>query len=316
VCSSDLFTLVAEAATTQTPQVPLPPNGVDFTGRRVLIVDDNATNRRIARTYVNQWRMEPVDLGSPGAALDLLRRGEDFDVAVLDYQMPEMDGVELAQAIHALPRYSRLPLVLLTSVNVGKHELRGSEGHFKVILNKPIKPSFLFDAVAQALVDAPRRMGQRQNLPAWEDDLGQRYPLKLLLAEDNTVNQKVATLMLSRLGYSVDVVADGNEAIRAIERQHYNVVLMDVQMPELDGLSATQQICARWPASERPRIIAMTANASPDDRLACLQAGMDDYISKPVTPAALTEALKRAIAVHHPEVDGMLNLSRTIPPPR
>jgi len=307
------FTIAGDVAQAEAPQLPTYPIGLDMTGRRVLVVDDNATNRRIARTYVSQWQMEAVDIAAPEAALDLLRRGEDFDVAVLDYQMPDMDGVQLAQAIHALPRYQRLPLVLLSSVSVGRQELQGAEGHFKAIINKPIKPSFLFDALAQALIDAPRRLSARQNLPVWESDLAKRYPLKVLLAEDNVVNQKVATLMLSRLGYDCDVAADGREAIRALERQHYDLVFMDVQMPELDGLSATRLICERWPAGERPRIVAMTANASPHDRQICLEAGMDDYISKPVTPPALTEAIKRAISVKNPEMEALLSHATTLP---
>ena len=307
------FTLPAEAAPVQAASLPAQSSHVDFTGRRVLIVDDNATNRRIARTYVRQWRMDPIDVATPEAALDLLRRGEEFDVAVLDYQMPSLDGVQLARAIHALPRQRQLPLVLLTSVSVGRQELAGAESDFKVIINKPIKPSFLFDALAQALIDAPRRVGPRQATPAWESDLARRYPLRLLLVEDNAVNQKVATLMLSRLGYQCDIAGNGREALQALERQPYDLVLMDIQMPELDGLAATRAIRERWPAGERPRIVAMTANASPDDRQACIEAGMDDYISKPVTPASLTEALKRAIACDHPEVEPSLQHSITLP---
>ena len=307
------FTLPAEAAPAQAASLPVSSAGVDFSGRRVLIVDDNATNRRIARTYVGQWRMDPIDVATPETALDLLRRGEEFDVAVLDYQMPGLNGVELARAIHALPRQRQLPLVLLTSVSVGRQELAGAESDFKVIINKPIKPSFLFDALAQALVDAPRRAGLRQAAPAWESDLARRYPLRLLLTEDNAVNQKVATLMLSRLGYQCDIAGNGREALQALERQPYDLVLMDIQMPELDGLAATREICRRWAAGERPRIVAMTANASPEDRQACLDAGMDDYISKPVTPASLTEALKRAIARDHPEVEPSLQHSITLP---
>ena len=307
------FTMPAEVAPPQARALPASSAAVDFSGRRVLIVDDNATNRRIARTYVGQWRMDPIDVATPEAALDLLRRGEEFDVAVLDYQMPGLDGVQLARAIHALPRQRRLPLVLLTSVSVGRHELAGAESDFKVILHKPIKPSFLFDALAQALVDAPRRAGLRQNAPAWESDLARRYPLRVLLAEDNAVNQKVATLMLSRLGYQCDVAANGLEAIQALERQPYDLVLMDIQMTELDGLSATREIRRRWPAGERPRIVAMTANASPEDRQSCLDAGMDDYVSKPVTPATLTEALKRTIARDNPEMEPSLQHTMTLP---
>jgi len=293
------FTIRAEAAPISQPQVPVNPAAVDMTGRRVLIIDDNATNRRIARTYVTQWRMEATDFAAPDTALEVLRRGEVFDIALLDYQMPDVDGVELARAIHALPRCADLPLVLLSSVGMTRTELRGAEDEFKAIVTKPIKPSFLFDAMVNALANVPRRVNVRRN-EGFESGLAERHPLRVLVAEDNPFNQKVALLLLKRLGYTADVAADGREAIRALERQPYDVVFMDVQMPELDGLATTREILARWPPERRPRVVAMTANASTEDRHACLQAGMDDYISKPVTAHALTDALKRAIVTRGP----------------
>lgn len=295
------FRFFAELAPSDRAVVPVAGGAVDLAGRRVLIVDDNATNRHIARTYVSQWKMEPVDVSSPAAALDLLRRGEFFDLALLDYQMPDQDGIDLAEAIHRLPGCNELPLILLTSVGMGITELRGSRHEFQGIVNKPLKPSFLFDAVAHTLATTPRRMTARRTLQGFETGLGSRYPLRVLVVEDNTVNQKVALLLLSRLGYSADIAANGREGVDAALRQPYDLILMDIQMPELDGLSATRELLRRL-SGGRPRIVAMTANASPDDRQVCLEAGMDDYISKPVTPGALTEALKRCIATTHPEM--------------
>ena len=297
------FTIVARVAEVSSSQVPVMPGAADLSNRRILVVDDNATNRRIVRTYVTQWKMVAVDLAAAESALDLLKRGEEFDLAILDYQMPGMDGVDLAKAIHAVPRFATLPLILLSSVGVTSRELRGAQAEFAATITKPIKPSPLFDAIANALSTVPRKVVLRPQKPQFEGGIGKSYPLKILVAEDNPVNQKVARLLLSRLGYEPDIVADGREAIRAIERQHYDIVFMDVQMPELDGLAATAEIVKRWDRDSRPRIIAMTANASADDRIACLEVGMDDYISKPVTPTALTEALKRTIARTNPEVD-------------
>ena len=300
--STFCFTIVSRVAHGAAPTVPVAPGAADFSNRRILIVDDNATNRRILHTYVSQWKMTAIDLAAGGSALDLLKHGEEFDLAILDYQMPGMDGVDLARAIHAIPRFEGLPLILLSSVSVTSRELRGAQAEFAAIITKPIKPSPLFDAIAGALSTVPRKVTLRAPKPQFEAAIGKDYPLKILVAEDNPVNQKVARLLLTRLGYEPDIVADGREAIRALERQHYDVVFMDVQMPELDGLSATREIVRRWAPASRPRIVAMTANASADDRLACMDAGMDDYVSKPVTPTALTEALKRTIHRDHPEV--------------
>ena len=299
--STFYFTILAGAATNQTSEVPVHPATVNMAGQRILIVDDNATNRNIARTYVTRWKMAATDLENPESALDLLRRGEQFDLALLDFQMPDMNGMELARAIHALPRYKELPLVLLSSVNIGERELQGGRSEFKVILNKPLKPSFLFDAIAVGLAAAPRRFASQPSGIHWETGLGERYPLRVLLVEDNVVNQKVALLMLGRLGYSADVAANGIEAVTAVDRKEYDLVLMDVQLPEMDGLAATGEIIRRHPHN-RPRIIAMTANATAEDRQICLEAGMDDYISKPVSPSSLTDALKRAIAKRSPEL--------------
>ena len=288
------FTVQAEPAPEQLPQVPVHPSAMDLSGRRVLIVDDNATNRHIARTYVMQWKMEAMDFSVPESALDVLKRGEPFDIALLDLQMPGMDGVDLARAIHALPRYAELPLVLLSSVGVSPAELCNGENEFKVRVTKPIKPSFLFDAIAQALANVPRRVVIR-NSDSWDGELGQRHPLRILLAEDNVVNQKVALLMLRRIGYTADIAANGREAVQALERQQYDLVFMDVQMPEVDGMAATREIVARWPRHSRPRIVAMTANAMVEDRRICIEAGMDDFISKPTTAGTLSAAIYRAI---------------------
>src|SRR5919201_2428566 len=233
--------------------------------------------------------MDPVALELPAAALELIAQGEPFDVAVLDMMMPEMDGVALARAIREHRSESELPLLLLTSL--GRLPQLQSEGLFSAQLAKPLKASQLYNTLLQLLT--PARGGEEEDEPV-TDGKHARSALRILLAEDNAMNQKVALRLLERLGYRADVANNGLEAIQALERQPYDVVLMDVQMPELDGLDASRRICERWPAESRPHIIAMTANAMPEDREACFAAGMHDYVAKPIRADELEEALRRA----------------------
>ena len=258
-------------------------------GKRVLVVDDNATNREIVARHARSWAMEPVSFEGPAEALARIVAGEPFDVGVLDMMMPLMDGLTLAREIRRHRDEHELPLVLLTSL--GRLPKSESAGDFAVQLAKPVRASQLYNALLKAL--AGRGPDGAVSELAPHDGTVETSPLRILLAEDNAVNQKVALRLLDRLGYRADVVWNGREAVEAIERTHYDVVLMDVQMPELDGLDASRRICARWAREERPRIVAMTANAMPEDREACLAAGMDDYVAKPIRPEALAEALRR-----------------------
>jgi PAS domain S-box-containing protein len=286
--------------TVRAPAAPAPaPTRRDLSGlqpslrgKRVLVVDDNETNRRILGTYLNAWGALPRATGSPGDALEWIRAGERFDVGILDMHMPEMDGIALARALRAHAAGTALPLVLFTSL--GRREARAEREGFAAYLHKPIKPSQLFDALVSVLADQPIHVAPREGAPGELDpDLGRRHPLRILLAEDNVVNQKVALRLLAQMGYRADVAANGLEAIEALERQAYDVVLMDVQMPELDGFEASREINRRWPRGRRPRIVAMTANAMQGDRERCEAAGMDDYVSKPIRVDELVAALER-----------------------
>ncbi|NET09897.1 MAG: response regulator, partial [Symploca sp. SIO2B6] len=268
-------------------------------GKRVLIVDDNTTNRRILNHQVTSWGMLTRLAASGQEALRWFQEGEVFDLAILDMQMPEMDGLTLAKQIHSLPETTQLPLVMLTSI--GRHEIdQGTvDAHFAAFLNKPIKQSLLFDIVVGVLDNNSVPVEKKSITSSTIDHhLAKRLPLRILLVEDNAVNQKLATQLLTRMGYRPDVAGNGLEALDAIRRQHYDVVLMDVHMPEMDGLTATKYICQEWTPSERPRIIAMTANAMQGDRTMCLEAGMDDYVSKPIRIDELVDALKAC----HPRV--------------
>ena len=254
-------------------------------GRRLLVVDDNATNLEIVRRQAHSWGMEPVPVGRPDVALRLLDAGEPFDVAVLDHLMPGMDGVELAREVRR--RRPDLPLILVTSL--GRIPSGEVVREFDAQLSKPLKVGQLRDALSRAL-EAPTDEGAPA--PPQPAEAG-RSPIDILLVEDGAVNQTVALGMLARLGHRADVAWNGLEALEALDRRRYDVVLMDVQMPELDGLDATRRIRDRW-RNGGPHIIAMTANAMADDREECLAAGMDDYLAKPIRLEALAEALRAA----------------------
>jgi CheY-like chemotaxis protein len=258
--------------------------------KRVLIVDDNATNRRILTLQLHNWGMLSRDTESPDEAIQWLKRGDPFDLAILDLQMPVMDGISLAREIRDLRDEKTMPIILSTSL--GRHEEEEATNLFAAFLNKPIKPSQLFDALAGIFAAQPieEKKAAAEKIKEGQE-LARHHPLRILLAEDILVNQKLALRLLEQMGYRADVASNGIEAIQSVERQTYDVVLMDVQMPEMDGLEASRRICARWPRGQRPTIIAMTANAMMGDREMCLEAGMDDYLSKPIRRDELMKAL-------------------------
>jgi CheY-like chemotaxis protein len=270
--------------------------------QRILVVDDNATNRRVACAHLGAWGFQFEEASTPNEALDRLRtaaaRGQPFLAALLDYQMPEMDGIELGRRIKADAELRATHLLLLTSVgHLGHSEIARSVG-FARYLTKPIKPSFLFDALigsmcgagsvgtAEPGADAPPG-------PAGAGPLAGDRALRILVAEDNVVNQRVALRTLERQGHRAVAVGNGVEVLRALELAPYDLILMDCQMPEMDGFEATREIRRREPPDRRIPILAMTANALQGAREECLAAGMDDYIAKPVRPRDLAAALER-----------------------
>jgi len=275
----------------------------DLDKLHVLIVDDNATNRRILCHQSRCWGMVPTETESAREALTLLTaavaEGAAYDLAILDLMMPEMDGFDLARAIKATPEIAYLPLVLLTSFGERRHNSVAQEIGIAAYLTKPVRQSKLFETLTTAMSDAvesattskslslPRRerRGVRQHEAKISDEL-------ILVAEDNIVNQKVAVRQLKKLGFRADAVANGREAIEALGRIPYALVLMDCQMPEMDGYAATIEIRRLEGATKRTPIVAMTAHALEGEREKCIEAGMDDYISKPVK----TEEMERVLA--------------------
>jgi len=262
----------------------------ELAGKRVLIVDDNASNRLLLKLQTERWGMRARDTNSPAVALEWIVQGDPFDVALLDYQMPEMDGIELAREIRAV-RGARAPVLILLSSTGQSLASAHADAGFAAGLSKPLRLSHLRDRLLETIGD--QRSTSADAVPPVARDVGSTLPLRILLAEDNAINQKVALRLLERLGYAADVVGDGRQALARLDHAAYDVILMDVQMPEMDGLEASRAICARWAASERPCIIAMTAEAMQGDRDKCLAAGMDDYIVKPVTLDRLAVALAK-----------------------
>jgi signal transduction histidine kinase/DNA-binding response OmpR family regulator len=301
--------------TIEAPVVESPPSRrriepglhLELQGRRVLIVDDNATNRRVLAAQVGKWGMDPRDTDDPSQALQWLEQGERFDLAILDMYMPKMDGIALARRIRER-HGSALPLALFSSA--GAREAGDAATLFNARLTKPIHQSQLFDTLVNLLAHArparpaPAPTGEGGR-PKIDPTMAARHPLRILLAEDNAVNQKLAMRLLQQMGYRADLASNGIEAVESVQRQAYDVVLMDVQMPELDGLGATRRICELMAPPRRPHIVAMTANAMQGDEQMCIDAGMDDYLTKPIRVeqlvAALNKAAPRRDRLHDPD---------------
>jgi PAS domain S-box-containing protein len=257
-----------------------------FDGRRLLIVDENATVGRVLCQQAVAWGLQPRATRDAAEALGWLEKGEMFDLALIDAAGPESPGIDFVRRMRRWRTPAQLPILLLTAPG---HLQPPAELTIAACVNKPVKPAALFERAAEIFAGrvAPRAAVAVPD----QTSLAGGHPLNILLAEDNPVNQRVAKLMLQRLGYRADVVANGVELLEAAERQAYDLVLTDVQMPVMDGVQAARELCARFPREERPRIVAITANASTSDRDLCLAAGMDDFITKPIRTEDLRSVL-------------------------
>ncbi len=297
--STFAFNVVLDLQEAQPSQnLPIPESFHQF---KVLVVDDNATNRKLLRYQLRSWGCRYEEAADGESALERLRHavqlGRRFSCALLDYQMPGMDGEELARRIKADPDLAGVPLVLLTSVSGLSDTARMHEAGFAAYLSKPIKQSQLFDCIA-SVISMPAADAQlcktkivtRHSL----EQTRERARVRILVAEDNVVNQKVATRTLDKLGFRSEVAANGVEAIAALERTRFDLVLMDCQMPEMDGFEATRRVREKEQGSQTHLpIVAMTANAMAGDREQCLAAGMDDYIAKPFNPSELVGVIEK-----------------------
>ncbi len=282
----------------------LPHPRADLRGLRVLAVDDNATNRAIVQEQAASWGMECVAVGTGAQALERLRAagsgGSAFDVALLDLQMRDMDGLELAEAIKQDEKLSGVRLVLLSSVGQRGQAARARQLDVAAYLTKPVRLSQLHDCLVHVLGPAgaattaePAGAGMPLVTRHTLAEAHRRNRARILVVENNPLHQKVAVRVLERLGYRVDVASNGTEALAATEQDAYAAVLMDCQMPGMDGLETTARIRDREAHPRRTPIIAMTASVLAGDRERCLAAGMDDYLSKPMSTSTLAEALTR-----------------------
>ncbi|MBD1937773.1 PAS domain S-box protein [Microcoleus sp. FACHB-68] len=277
-----------------------------LSGRRLLVVDDNATNRKVVHHQVTRWGMQVDEADSAAAALQALQEAWEqkmpYDVAVLDMQMPQTDGLSLGEQIKANSALARVPLIMLTSTNQRDEVKQALKIGFAAYLVKPVKPSRLLDTILTVLDTSERPVaisdGEYLSKPADPlPEVSGKPKLRILIAEDNSINQKVALKQLSSAGYEADVAANGEEVLQLLKTIPYDLVLMDCQMPILDGFNTTIEIKRRqenaFAAGRRPVVIAMTANAMKEDRDRCLSAGMDDYLSKPVSKEKLIATIER-----------------------
>ncbi|WP_128544543.1 hybrid sensor histidine kinase/response regulator [Larkinella soli] len=287
--STFFFTLTTEVSRQNKRQYIL-CNQAGNEGKQVLIVDDNQTNLTILKSQLEQWKLVPTLAASGRQALDILQTKPGFDLVITDMQMPGMDGIELARTIRKL--HPALPIILLSSIGDESH--KNNPGLFSALLTKPVKQQQLCRQVQQVLKSQPESAPQpaavaRQQLLT--EEFARHFPLQILLAEDNPLNQKLAIRILNKLGYDPKLAQNGRQVLEQLVTQSFDLILMDVHMPEMDGLEATRLI--RKARAAQPRIIAMTAGVMQEDRDACFQAGMDDYITKPVNIQELMGKLEK-----------------------
>jgi signal transduction histidine kinase/CheY-like chemotaxis protein/ligand-binding sensor domain-containing protein len=257
-------------------------------GKKILVVDDNETNLMILKSHLESWKLAPVLAASGKEALKILAENSDFDLVLTDMQMPRMDGVVLTRLIKQL--YPELPCILLSSV--GDECSKNNMHLFSSILMKPIKQHILSKHLLGALRSQEKIVTEETSVnQKLQQKFSLQYPLRILVAEDNLINQKVIQHILHKLGYDPQIVHNGLEAVKTVSQQTFDVILMDMQMPEMDGLEATQTIRSRY--DEQPVIIALTANTMQGDEEECLKAGMDDYLRKPIKLEELTGMLTK-----------------------
>lgn len=266
-------------------------NTAELEGKKILVVDDNQTNRRILKAQLELRKFAVTVVNSAAEAL-LTLTNHSFDLVVTDMHMPEMDGADLAKAIKR--KHKELPIILLSSV--GDDRSKQYKEFFYAMLAKPVKHQELYKVVIEALKKEGRVHLGEQRKQLLTQDFARNYPMQILIAEDNQINQVMLTTILKKLGYQPALAANGKLAIEAHKKNPYDLILMDVQMPEMDGLEASNLI--RHADFKQPVIIAVTANAMQEDRDACMRAGMDDYISKPIEVEKLVEILSKW-SIHH-----------------
>jgi signal transduction histidine kinase/CheY-like chemotaxis protein/ligand-binding sensor domain-containing protein len=260
-------------------------NTVIFENKKVLIIDDNSTNLLILDTQLSKLKMEVFEAYSGQRALTILQDVKDIDIIITDMQMPDMDGVEASKKIKAI--HPNIPIVLLSSI--GNETQKEHPGLFEYVLTKPVRQQALYNVIEAVLQKQQRVDGVVQHKNVLSADFATKYPLRMLVAEDNPLNQKLILRVLNKLGYQPHLANDGQQVMDCMQKNVYDIILMDIQMPNMDGLQATRLI--RQTYGDKPLILALTANAMNNDKEACFKAGMNGYLSKPLKLKLLVEAL-------------------------
>lgn len=276
------FTIKTRVSNINPPKIFLKSSMPALKNKRVLIVDDNETNLQIINLQCKNWGMIPRSTPNGKEAIKWINNNDPFDIAILDMLMPEMDGIELSQEIRKLRTKEELPIIMLTSAGKYDVDKEMTEKLFSAFVSKPIKQSQLYNIILNVTVKESDLDAEDVKKKVVDRDMSSKLPMRILVAEDNIINQKLILKILAQLGYKADVVGNGIEVIETLKRQRYDMIFMDIQMPEMDGLEATKFINQNWHNEDRPTIVAMTANVMHGDKEKCINAGMDDYISKPV----------------------------------
>ncbi|QQS37703.1 MAG: response regulator [Ignavibacteriales bacterium] len=289
--STFIFTIVAESVSSQS-KIYLRGSTNQLKGKKILVVDDNETNRKILTAQTEQWGMKCTTVQSPSKAIEVLKGDSLYDAAILDFQLPEMDGIELTAEIRKIKNRKNLPIIILTSI--GKRNVVSDYEYLNLtaFLSKPIKHAQLFDTLLDAVSKKETAFFSKTDLKKVVD-VSDLTKLKILLADDNVVNQKVGLRILEKLGFDADVVVNGKEAVDAACRNKYDIVFMDIQMPEMNGFEATKMIRTKLGENQPPVIIAMTANTLDDEKNILHNSGMNDFIGKPIRTDELQKCLIR-----------------------
>ncbi len=282
-------------------KIKLKINEIDFQSSRssfsipevknksILIVDDNETGRKVLEMQVQRWGLKTFSIDNADEALQLLKEGKNIDIGIINLQMKEMDGVQLVNKIREFHSKHSLPIIGITANTKQDDDINKKNELFSAFISKPIKQAELLGVMMDVLSKISNKIKPKEISSSIDHELADKLKLRILIAEDNQVNQKLISAILKKMGYMSDIASNGVEVLEALERQPYDLILMDVQMPEMDGLEATKNIIAKY--VNRPKIIALTANAMSDDKEKCLSAGMDDYTTKPVKIEKIQELI-------------------------
>jgi len=287
--STFLFTIRAPSVAARRKEMP----DAALQGRRLLVVDDNETNRSILALHTQRWGMEVVACASAEEALDRLKTGEQFDVAIIDMLMPEMDGLELTEALREIPHANKMPVILLTSGGIEDIDpARRQVGYFSTI-PKPWKSTALQRELIRVLTPesvpaAPVAVIEPQRV--LEPGSAEKLPVKILVVEDNPTNRQVVVTVLQALGYQPDIAENGQTGIEMAEVGGYDLILLDVQMPDIDGWTVSRHL-RQYVRDKRLAIVAITAGVTPEDRQRCFDAGMDDFVMKPFKISTLKDVI-------------------------